>query len=335
MDKKNKLLFGMLAVFLLLLTGGVVLGASLRSKDKIAKKKDAELELRMDLFFNAKEYGLNTGGVTYASDGVEEGDLEAYFALRDEAVKRTNSEKTEKGNTTVSFFTYEYEGTDENGNDVTQTYTYPLISDWFGNQFFYWHDKIGFVTTGLLYGDIPDTTQMVAVKNSVDFRYAYKFSGVTVLSEFKTELRDEAEKIIDKQRSGYGWHDQYRYMVKEGTLSEAMKNVLKDDSRLPRYILFVDCTEELSVWKKNTLFNAGVAFGAYLLVMAVAYVLLKNKKKTVEVNAEAEAEVKETEIISEDLAQILLNKLESTEQSIGPNQYLEDIRAMIQDADKE
>lgn len=342
MDKKNKTIFGILAGLLLLVLGGICIVSAIHTRNEIAKEKDAELSDRMDIFFEADYYGTPVGETIGDIDAISIGEMEAHYALEENAAKRLSV--LEAGAPAMSVFHYTYEGTNEDGKFVTEDYDYPIFSDKYGNQLYIWHNRLAYAYNGLIYGNWPtsvlseDTIEVsedgVAV---INVKYAYDFVGITTKAINNKELQEDAKAIVEKQTTGYGWNGSYRYMVEEEEITETLRKYGAEGDAL-HYVLFVDASTELAAWKYWTIANTFVALFVYLVVLVISYLFLRTpgKKKVEEVvAAEPEKEEEqEKKTISENLAKNLLDRLESTEQSIGPNGYLDEMRELIREADK-
>ena len=203
------------------------------------------------------------------------------------------------------------------------------IIDADGDDIFITSHGVYYLFRGYVYGRTIGT--MGGDGSSNDFYFS--FEAVNLESRNASDMKDAAEELFNKGNTS-GWYKDFRYACVYREIPEEQKEAfhISDDEKFGT-IQFYDASEELKEIRNHTVNNALVLFGGDIVILLVLLVLFSMEKAPV---AETEAdsafavEEKKTEGISKDLTKQLLDYIEQSEKSYGPNGYLDEIRALIE-----
>ena len=213
--------------------------------------------------------------------------------------------------------------------DSTLSEDIAIITDADGDEFFVTSMGIFPVRYGYVYGKSLST--MGGDGSSRD--YYFTFEAENPESRNNEDMKEAAEELFNKGNYS-GWYKNYRYKCKYLEFTDEQRETfhISADEKYGS-IQFYDASEELKEIRNHTINHALMLFGGDALILLVLFVLFSKEKAPVaetDPNSAFTKEEEKTEGISKDLTQRLLDCIEQSEKSYGPNGYLDEMRSLIE-----
>ena len=161
----------------------------------------------------------------------------------------------------------------------------------------------------------------------------YEFSGANYESRRNDDMKEAANELFHKGNTS-GWYKEYRYYCNYFDYTDEQK----ETSNISIYeklgsIQFYDASSELKEIRNHTVNRALWLFGGDVLILLVLFVLFSMEKapvaESISDSAFAKKEKKEKGL-SEDMSKRLLDYIEQSERSYGPNGYLDEMRTLLE-----
>ena len=146
-------------------------------------------------------------------------------------------------------------------------------------------------------------------------------------------MKEAAEDLFNKGKAS-GWYKDYRYNCFYYVYPDEVREEfhIPDDEKYGS-IQFYDASSELKEIRNHTVNRALWLFGGDVLILLVLFVLFSMEKapvaESISDSAFAKKEKKEKGL-SEDMSKRLLDYIEQSERSYGPNGYLDEMRTLLE-----
>ncbi|MBP5491484.1 MAG: hypothetical protein J6Y08_01430 [Clostridiales bacterium] len=341
-NKKNpavkKIMF-LVGFMLLLICAFVVSASAIISRNRIAKELDEKLYERIQKYTTA--YSFTDFPLTDDEDEITEAYHMRYY-IEDKYKDLANVEDLKEIYVETLSFTkpiFEEAG-DVVDYDITQTVPVVVISDTSGDKYLIWENQIIYSMQGYRYmceRSLRQGDEYFVV--NAENEYSYDGEMIKAANSFIEENKDEGwykdlrfttcTYYLCSEPSGeseiglqYYFIDEYPYEK----LDKERKAETEKVEVIYKEIFFEDGSAQMKQWRTWTLENALFALGFWIVCMVVLYfcvkAFLKEKKEKPEVTSEA--------AISEELAKELLLQINQSETSLGPNDYLDQMRTLIE-----
>lgn len=328
----------LLAAFSILL----LIVTSMQEKKDLGKRIDHWFEVRDSKFSAYLQTRLDVLGDLDEADSDEVIKKINYIQALDQLMMSRHNQSSEVSPLSLSGRAYQIETSEisyvdhyeENEEGYLNTHMakedVSVIMDADGDEICLTPTGIYTLRHGFVYGK---TLVSMGSYNGDNSDYYFSFEAENYESRKDEEMKEAAEDLFNKGKAS-GWYKDYRYncFYYEYPDEEREEFHIPDDEKYGS-IQFYDASSELKEIRNHTVNRALWLFGGDVLILLVLFVLFSMEKapvaESISDSAFAKKEKKEKGL-SEELSKRLLDYIEQSERSYGPNGYLDEMRTLLE-----
>lgn len=342
---KRKLIFrrlGYVGILLAAFSILLLIVTSMQEKKDLGKRIDHWFEVRDSKFSAYSQTQLDVLGDLDEADSDEVFKKIQYMQALDQLMMSRHNQSSEVSPLSLSGRAYQIETSEisyedhfeENEEGYSSEHMVKedvsIITDADGDDIILAPTGMYTLKHGFVYNKILTTMGSYDGDNS---DYYFSFDAANYESSKDDEMKEVAWELYNKGKTS-GWYKDYRYNCFYYEYPDEIREEfhVSEDEKFGS-IQFYDASSELKEIRNHTVNHALWLFGGDVLILLVLFVLFSMEKapvaESISDSAFARKEKKEKGL-SEDITKRLLDYIEQSERSYGPNGYLDEMRTLLE-----